>query len=76
LTIDVIEECYEQGVVPELGKWYTKILITQPSDVTSPPGDSLVDTRSSANVDLWCYCQQPESDREMVGCDYPDCSIQ
>ena len=76
-TVDVVEEFYKQGVLPELlGKWYTKIPITQPSDVTSPSSDSSVDASSSANVDLWCYCQQPESEREMVGCDYPDCSIQ
>jgi len=71
--VDIIEEFYKQGVLPELlGKWYTKVPIMP----AAPSSNSSVDESGPTNVELWCYCQQPESDREMVGCDYPDCSIQ
>ena len=80
LNVALIEKFYKQAILPELlGKWYTKMPIMPPacSDVgAQTSGSSTHQASDSANIDLWCYCWQPENDHAMIGCDYPDCSIQ
>ena len=68
----VLEQCksfIKIGVLPELiGKYYSKDPI-----VNNPDQESI---SKIAENELWCYCQQPEGDEEMIACDDNTCRIQ
>ena len=61
----VLEQCksfIKIGVLPELiGKYYSKDPI-----VNNPDQENISEI---AENELWCYCQQPEGDEEMIACD-------
>ena len=74
-TVNKVEEFYKQAVMPELlGKWYTKIPVMPPSG--SNGASTTVPQGSTSSKDVWCYCKQPEDDKPMIACDYPDCQVQ
>jgi len=61
----VLEQCksfIKIGVLPELiGKYYSKDPI-----VNNPDQENISEI---AENELWCYCQQPDGDEEMIACD-------
>ena len=60
-----------------VGKWYTKVPLVSCNGVsTTVQQDKTVQQDISPPKDVWCYCKQPEDDRAMIGCDYPECLIQ
>ena len=52
-------------------------MVHQDANNTTPNTDTSIpqDDGSTNSEELWCYCQKPEDDRPMTGCDYPDCPI-
>ena len=76
LTVSKVEEFYKQAVMPELlGKWYTKMPVMPPASSNNGV-PTMVPQDNTPPKDVWCYCKQPEDDKPMIGCDYPDCQIQ
>ena len=75
-AVKKIEDFYKQAIMPELlGKWYTKKPV-MPSEVDAATSSTAQDNCNTTSEELWCYCKKPEDDRQMIGCDYPGCTIQ
>ena len=61
---------YKYAILPELfGKRYTREYVIVPE---AESGDT---EYTDVNTELWCYCNRPEGDELMIGCDYPTCKI-
>ena len=67
--IEKSSDFFRVCILPELvGQWYSQSLHAkkkeQPLPVTSTP-----------QTPVFCYCQQPEDERQMIACDNPECNI-
>lgn len=70
-SLDFFKMC----ILPEIvGRWYSRPPICQgENDKENTPSSSSAGTSTSL---VYCYCRQPEDDREMIGCDNPGCSTE
>lgn len=71
-AMEKITMLYKYAILPELiGKCYTHEYVIVPEAESGDTEDTDV------NTELWCYCNCPEGDDElMIGCDYTTCNIQ
>ncbi len=57
-------------ILPELvGRWYSRPISSGNVAINSPEP-------SSDMIKVYCYCKQPEDERQMIACDNPACSIE
>ena len=63
--------------MPELlGKWFPKMPEMSPVISNDVPTMVNIPQDNSPLKDVWCYRKQPEDDKPMISCDYPNCRIQ
>uniref|UniRef100_A0A1X7SP42 PHD-type domain-containing protein n=1 Tax=Amphimedon queenslandica TaxID=400682 RepID=A0A1X7SP42_AMPQE len=71
-VLEVANSFVKVGILPEIiGKHYSKIPV-----ITSTLCEPVQDNEMSDQDRLWCYCQEPEDEREMICCDEHTCRIQ
>ncbi len=63
-------EFFNLCILPELvGRWYSRPISSGNVAINSPEP-------SSDMIKVYCYCKQPEDERQMIACDNPACSIE
>ena len=66
------DENFLEDIVPTLNSFYVKCIL--PELLTRQIQDPIVDDGETHEV--YCYCQQGEDGREMIGCDNTKCKYQ
>ena len=71
IVLEVANSFTKVGILPEIiGKYYSKIPV-----ITTTSCEQVQDEMSDQDK-LWCYCQEPEDEQEMICCDEHTCCIQ
>ena len=71
-------EFFHLCVLPELvGRWYSRPCLQEDKETSSTsldndPGPS----EEECSDRLYCYCRQPEDDREIIACANPVCPVE